>query len=214
LQFQRESRDQQLALNEPWRQQGLAALGQLGNDTQFQAPVEDYRAPAFDFLADPGYQFRLQQGQQALERSAAARGGLFSGATARRLSDLSGQMASDEYSRAQGRYAQDRQFGYGVFSDKQNARRQALNDRFNRLSTLAGFGEAATGRAGAAQGNYGQAAGDLAIQRGNAQAAGTVGAYNAQRDFGMGLGNLVLNAAGMFVPKLSANSTGNYIQTA
>jgi hypothetical protein len=36
---------------------------------------------------DPGYQFRLQQGQDALQNSAAARGGLLSGGTAKALSD-------------------------------------------------------------------------------------------------------------------------------
>ncbi|MBU1240626.1 hypothetical protein KJ865_13020 [Myxococcota bacterium] len=190
LAFARETRDQQMALNEPWMQLGKGAVGQLSDLSQFEFTPEEYQAPAFDFQADPGYQFRLAEGQKALERSAAARGGLFGAGTVRRLSDLSGQMASDEYGRAQQRYSQDRQFGYGVYSDKQNARRQALNDRFSRLSSLAGFGEAATGRMGQAQGAFGQAAGTNALDRGNVNAARIVGCYNAQRDTAMGLGQL------------------------
>lgn len=49
------------------------------------------------FQASPGYQFRLQQGQDALESSAAARGGLFSGATGQALTDFGQQSASQEF---------------------------------------------------------------------------------------------------------------------
>ena len=263
LAFDLETRDQQMALNEPWRQAGLGALGQLGQDEQFQFTPEDYQAeqftgqapewtrqaPEFNFQADPGYQFRLAEGQKALERSAAARGGLLGAGTVRRLSDLSGQMASNEFDRARGRFQEDRgqynadrnffntdraqfnadrdyfdtnrRFGYGVYSDRQNARRQSLNDYFNRLSTLAGYGNAATGRAGQAQGAYGQAAGTNALDRGNAQAAATVGAYNTQLDTVMGLWKLAGQIGGMAIggPAGAAaaggaapTNTGDYIR--
>lgn len=49
------------------------------------------------FIASPGYQFRLSEGMKAIERSAAARGGLRSGATMKALNDYAGGSASAEW---------------------------------------------------------------------------------------------------------------------
>lgn len=49
------------------------------------------------FQESPGYQFRLQQGLDAVQNSAAARGGLFSGATGQALSNYGQQSASQEF---------------------------------------------------------------------------------------------------------------------
>lgn len=98
----------------------------------------------------PGFQFRLGEGLKALERSAAARGTLLTGGTLKGLQ----------------RYAQDYASGeYG--------------QRVNQLSNLAALGLNAAGGAGNAASSYGQHAGDLLTQAGNAQAAGQVGAANA-----------------------------------
>jgi len=74
----------------------------------------------FDFEADPGYQFRLKQGQNAIEGSAAARGGLFSGAAGRQLQDYTQGLASQEYgtayNRARNAYTQDRTFGRNKYT--------------------------------------------------------------------------------------------------
>jgi hypothetical protein len=73
----------------PYRQAGTEALDLyrnmvLGGDmSQFQA--------------SPGYQFRLGQGVEALERGAAARGGLFSGAQQKALTRFGQDIGSDEY---------------------------------------------------------------------------------------------------------------------
>ena len=63
---------------EPWRQSGIGALAQINKGT---AAGGDFNRnfTAADFQADPGYQFRMDQGRQGLERSAAARGGLLNG---------------------------------------------------------------------------------------------------------------------------------------
>ena len=181
------------------------------NYAQPQDQFQD-KAFNFDFQADPGYQFRQQQQQQAVERSAAAGGGLFTGATLSDLAYKSGQMASDEYgnayNRARGAFENDRNFSYGGYRDKvadaqdnrnfafnnftqsQDRKRLGLSDRFNRLSTLAGLGDAATSRSGNAAGNYGAQGSDLITGAGNAEAAGRVGGYNNQRDTLMGLGDL------------------------
>lgn len=202
---QKEMYDKNIELNEPWRKVGLSALSDLSggiNSGAFNTPVEDFQNPdfKFDFQADPGYAFRQQQQQQAIERSAAAGGGLFSGATLSDLARRSGQMASEEYgnafNRSRGTYENDRNFKYGAFSDKQNAKRQSINDRFSRLSTLAGLGESGTARSGQAATAFGQQAGDNAIGAGNARAAGLVGGYNSQRDMLFGLADLGTKVAG------------------
>lgn len=61
---------------------------------------------------DPGYQFRLQQGQAALDASAAARGGLTSGAALRALQTYGQQLGSQEYQAAYGRSWQQQQEQY------------------------------------------------------------------------------------------------------
>lgn len=68
---------------------------------QFEAPTAD------GMYADPSYKFRLEEGQRALENSAAARGGLLSGNTGRALQDYGQGAASQEYGNIWGR-AMDR----------------------------------------------------------------------------------------------------------
>tara|TARA_R110002072_G_scaffold26604_1_gene87795 strand:- start:6450 stop:8318 length:1869 start_codon:yes stop_codon:yes gene_type:complete len=59
--------------------------------TPFAAPT------AADMAADPSYQFRLQQGQDALERSGAARGVTNTGGTLKDILDYGQNAASQEY---------------------------------------------------------------------------------------------------------------------
>ena len=76
--------------------------------TPFQQDAYQAAAPftgptAADMTADPGYQFRLQQGQEALERSGAARGVTNTGGTLRNILDYGQQAASQEYGNVFGR---------------------------------------------------------------------------------------------------------------
>lgn len=73
--------------------QGPAALQALQN----QAP-EAFRAPTAEELAqDPSYQFRFQQGQEALQNVLAHSGALRTGNAAKALQDYGQQAASQEY---------------------------------------------------------------------------------------------------------------------
>jgi len=67
--------------------------------------AELYDTGLQDFQGDPGYQFRLQQGEQALGRMAAARGGRGGGRAMKEMAKYSQGLASDEYQRAFGRQA-------------------------------------------------------------------------------------------------------------
>ena len=64
---------------------------------------EAFKFTAENFQADPGYAFRLSEGLKALERSAAARGGLLSGGTGKALTRFGQEMGSQEFQNAYGR---------------------------------------------------------------------------------------------------------------
>jgi hypothetical protein len=85
---------------------------------------------------DPGFKFRMQQGSDALERSAAARGGLLSGGTAKALADYNQNAASNEYQNVYNRAAQEFERRYNIYNQDQTT-------KFNRLSALAGGGQTA-----------------------------------------------------------------------
>lgn len=138
FQEQKKMYEQQRADQEPWRQAGLGALAQMG-DSDFQ---RDFTTA--DFQKDPGYEFRMAEGQKALERSAAARGGLQSGGTLKALSRYGQDYASNEYQNAYNRFNSDR------------------DRRFGRLSSLAGMGQTATNQMGTAGMNLSGLAGNYA----------------------------------------------------
>jgi hypothetical protein len=114
-----------------------------------------------DFTVDPGYAFRLSEGQKALERSAAARGGLLSGGTGKALTSYGQQMGSQEYQNAFNRYQTNRA------------------NQLAPLFTLTGSGQASAANQAAAAGNYATGAAGNLTSAGAANAAGTVGSVNA-----------------------------------
>lgn len=147
---------EQQGLQEPWRQAGLRALPQVEKIASEYKPFT-----MTDMYQDPGYAFRLSEGQKALERSAAARGGLLSGGTGKALERFGQEMGSQEYGAARNRYIQD-----------------YLN-RLSAQQTLAGYGTGATNALAAAASDYGSKAGAGITNIGAAQAAGQVGQANA-----------------------------------
>lgn len=106
-------------------------------DTPFVAPTDVTEQN------DPGYKFRLQQGQKALEDSAAARGGVLSTGTAQDLTKFGQDYASNEYGNVYARAVDQYQRAYNIFRNTQT-------DTFNRLSVSAGGGQVAAGELGQA----------------------------------------------------------------
>lgn len=147
--------NQQRSDQAPWRAAGATALQQM-QDPSFQQTFN-----MSNFTADPGYQFRMDEGQKALERSAAAKGGLQSGGTLKALTRYSQGVASDEYNNAYNRFNNDQ------------------TNRFNRLASLSGNGQTANSQLGAAGQNYANQVGQAATGAANAQAAGQIGQANA-----------------------------------
>lgn len=113
-----------------------------------------------DLQNDPGYQFRLQQGTDAIENSRAASGGLFSGAAGKALTEYGQGFASQEFGNAYNRFNNDQ------------------SNLFNRLSGLSGTGQTANQQVAQAGKNYANQAGQNMIGAGNAQAANSLAQGN------------------------------------
>lgn len=125
--------------------------------------VDDYEWQS----SSPSYDFRLKEGQKALERSKAAGGDYFSGDTAMALQRYGQDYASNEFE-------QD----------------------WRRFGDLAGDGTQATGTTVQVAGNFGNAAADNAIRAGNARATGYQQSGNAWGNFWQGAAGIPMYAYG------------------
>jgi hypothetical protein len=157
----------------PYRDAGLSVLPEL---TSGLKPGGEFNRnfTIADFNADPGYQFRMDQGSQALQRSAAARGGLLNGGTLRALDRYGQDYASNEYGNAYNRFNNDQ------------------TTRFNRLSALAGTGQTATNTTAQLGQNTANQISSNILGAGNAAAAGYVGQSNAINNGISSLGNFYM----------------------
>ncbi len=170
----------------PYREAGYNALAELQR-TAGNVPGA-FKFGAGDYQADPGYAFRLSEGQKALDRQAAARGGLISGGALKAAQRYGQEMGSQEFQNAYNRAFT----GYGTEVAREN-------QLYNRQAALAGIGQTATGQVAQAGQNYANTAGNLMTGGAAAQAAGQVGQANAITG-GLGTylnysqGNALLNA--------------------
>jgi len=167
-QLQKETFERQVQLQEPFRQAGITGQNELlrllglGGDTASAGYGSLGRQfTAADMEMDPGYQFRLAEGLKALDRTAAARGGLMSGSALK----------------AAGRYGQD--LASQEFMNAFNRSQALKSERLGALGSLYGAGQTAAQQVGAAAGQYGANAGNLLMQSGQARASGYLGQANA-----------------------------------
>lgn len=121
---------------------------------------------------DPGYQFQLDQGQQALQNSQAAGSGVLSGAALKGLIGYNQGMAATGYQNAYNRWLTSAQFGQNQWLSQQQ-------NRYGILSGQASLGENAASSSGNSGVGYATGGANAALAGGNAAAAGTVGAANA-----------------------------------
>jgi hypothetical protein len=164
--LQREMFEQTRADQAPYREAGYNALANLQR-TAGNVPGA-FKFGAGDFTADPGYGFRLSEGQKALERQAAARGGLISGRALKEAARFGQEMGSQEFGNAYNR---------ALTSYNTDVARE--NQLYNRQAGLAGIGQTSTNLVGQAGQNYAIGAGNLMTSGAAAQAAGQVGQANA-----------------------------------
>ena len=170
----------------PYRTAGYNALAEMQR-TAGNVPGA-FKFGAGDYQADPGYAFRLSEGQKALDRQAAARGGLISGGALRAAQRYGQEMGSQEFGNAYNRALT----GYNTDVAREN-------QLYNRQAALAGIGQTSTNLVGQAGQNYATNVGNLMTSAGAANAAGQVGMANALTG-GLGTylnysqGNALLNA--------------------
>ena len=107
------------ALLDPYASAGADASDTL--QTGLQAGGDFNKTPTMaDLQIDPGYAFRLQQGQTTLDRSAAARGGAISGEAIKDSVNFGQQSASQEYQNAFQRFQTSTQNRYANLSGVAN----------------------------------------------------------------------------------------------
>lgn len=111
------------------------------------------QAGRYSFMADPGYQFRFDEGQRAIERSASARGMELSGSILRELTRYGQGMGSAEYGNV-----------------------------YNRLSNIAGLGQVGQHLTAQAGMNSATQQGGYLQNIGNAAGAADIGRASAYGD--------------------------------
>jgi hypothetical protein len=159
---------EQKALQDPYRTAGVTAqnklmdlLGLSSNTTGADYGKYGKDFAMTDFTADPGYAFRLSEGQKSLDAQAAARGGLISGNALRAATKYGQDMGSQEYQNAYNRYQTNR------------------SNQLNPLGSLITSGQNAAANTGAAASNYGGNVSTNISNAAAAKAAGDVGSTNA-----------------------------------
>jgi hypothetical protein len=146
----------------PWRAAGETALGEQMN--LMGLGPQGAAGSLASLTASPGYEFRLGEGTKALERSAAAKGGLFSGSAGKALTRFGQDYATGEY-----------------------------GNRLSQLSSLSGQGQsAASGQAGLGM-QYGGNVSNLLTNMGTAKAASNIAQGQARQAGILGVGQSLSN---------------------
>ena len=165
---QKEIFEKQTELAEPFRQAGISSQNELlrllgigGDQTAADYGMLTRGFGEKDLQMDPGYGFRLREGEKALERMQSARGNLLSGGAIKAGQRYGQDLASQEYMNAF------------------NRAQAQLGTRLGTLGSLYGAGQAATQQVAGQAGQYGENVGNLLMAGGAARASGYAGVGNA-----------------------------------
>lgn len=165
----------------PWRTAGETALGSQMDLMGLGA--NGAAGQLSSLTSSPGYQFRLGEGTKALDRSASARGGVFSGAAGKALTEYGQNFATNEYGNrlsqlsslsGQGQAAASNQAAYG-----QNYAGNVGSLGSNYAGSLANLGSNYAGNMSNLLTGGANAQGAATIAQGNARQAGILGAGTA-----------------------------------
>ena len=129
-----------------------------------------------DYQQDPGYQFRLQEGLKQLQRNAAARGGMLSGATLAGTQKYAQGLASQEYGNAYQRFMEQQQ------------------NRYNMLSGQQRLGATTAGSLADLSSSYGANLANIALGKGQVEAQKTAGEYSGYGNMLQGATNFIGSA--------------------
>jgi hypothetical protein len=211
--------EQNKAYMAPYRDAGIAGQNQLltlmglqGGNTgaaDYGRYAKDFQMS--DFQQDPGYAFRLAEGMKAMDRTAAARGGLMSGGALKAGQQYGQDMGSQEYQNAYQRYQTNRANQLAPLGALTSAGQNAAQ---NTSATNALYG----GQMGDASRAYANTQNELGLggqQRASgyltggqqAQAAGNMGAQNSMNQGFSNAGSSMQNA--LLMNRLFPSNSGN-----
>lgn len=136
--------------NQPWLDGGSAAVNDLsrlfgfsGDPSSQNYGFLSQRFGMDDFEQDPGYQYRLSEGEKALQRAQSARGNFLSGQGMKEMGRFNQDFASNEFGNARNRFYDDG------------------NQLYSRLMGLSGQGQNAANIMTGANMNYASGAGQI-----------------------------------------------------
>lgn len=154
-------------MEQPWQQAGMNGLATL----QSSMPDLTRQFTANDYHQSPGFQFQLDQGNQAIQRSAAAKGLLGSTGTLKSLDSYSQGLANQDFQQAVNNFTNNQQ------------------QRFGMLSGLTNYGQEANRQLSGAGQNYANQVGQNYMGLGNATASADIGSANRMSGLiGQGIG--------------------------
>jgi hypothetical protein len=176
----------------PYREAGYSALSDIGNMKPYL--THQFGAQDFQQGIDPGYAFRLQQGQRALQGQQNAAGGLIGGNALAAMQDYTQGQASQEYQNAFNRYQTQR------------------GNIYNSLASIAGLGQTSLGQTGQLAGQTAQGVGNAIAGAGSALGAGQVAMNNALGGGIQGAGNayMLSQLLGQRNPLATTPATNSY----
>jgi len=156
---------------QPFINGGANAMGQLNKKLSDGSLGGTFSGA--DYLAnkDPGYQFQLDQGNQALQNSQAAKDGVLGGSSLKGLIDYNQGMASTGYQSAYNRWLQSQQNTYG------------------QLAGAAGIGANSASAGATSAGNFSKGIGETMVGRGNVLGAGQAASAKNYSQAADGFGN-------------------------
>ena len=185
---QQDALNQQLELQQPFVTSGTTAVNQLSAMTQpGGVATKDFAYEPFSYQADPGYAFRMKEGLNAMNATAAARGGLISGNALKAGQQYGQAMGSQEYQSSFDRYLKN-------YANAQNTFQMNRNNLLDPLKFLTNIGQAGASNQAANVGSFGSSQAANITGAANAQAAGQIGSANAYTNaIGQGIGAYQMN---------------------
>ena len=197
--YQKQMFDIQNEQQRPYREAGYSALSDISGMKPYL--TQQFGPEQFQQGMDPGYAFRLQQGQMANQRAANLGGGLIGGNALKGLQDYTQGQASQEYGNAFNRYQTQR------------------SNIYNSLASIAGLGQTSLGQTGQLSGQTAQGVGGAIAGAGQAIGAGQVAMGNALSGGIQGAGNSymlsqILNQRNPLTMQTSSpTSGGNFMKS-
>ena len=155
-------------------------------------------------FSDPEYKAQMESGTEAINSGAAAKGQTFGGTNLRDLTKYGQNLFADRsdalYGRTRSAHEFDNTMGFNSFNSGFSNKLAARNANYGAARDLAQYGPQSTEALANLQYGYGQGAGNLDINQGNANANGILGTTGAIGNTFSDLGQAT-SAGLMYKPK-------------